>query len=161
MTKAGDTAAPQRTNAISRQLEDELIIYDSETHRAYSLNHTAAAVWKSCDGKTTIAAMVTRLEETLPGIDKRMLLVTLIGLQKAGLLVKGTFPIDQGSFPSRRDIIRKIGKVAAVALPVITSIVVPTPSMALSCFPLGHPCTRNADCCSGHCGVLGLSTVCL
>ena len=161
MKRTRDFAAPQRTNALSRQLEDELIVYDLETHQAHSLNPTAAAVWRCCDGKTTVAHMIPRLEKELPGIDKRILLITLVELQNGGLLVKSTFSIDQGSSLSRRDVIRKIGKAAAVALPVVTSIVVPTPSMALSCFPLGHACTRNSDCCSNRCGIIGINLVCL
>jgi hypothetical protein len=155
------TVAPQRTNALSQQLEDELIVYNSETHQAHSLNHTAAAVWRSCDGKTAVRDLVTRLEKALPGIDRRILLLTPTELRDAGLLVEGTFSIDQGSSPSRRDMIRKMGKIAAVALPIITSIVVPPSSMALSCFPLGHTCVRNADCCSARCGILGVNLVCL
>jgi hypothetical protein len=38
MKRTRDSAAPQRTNALSRQLEDELIVYDLETHQAHSLN---------------------------------------------------------------------------------------------------------------------------
>jgi hypothetical protein len=149
-------ARPQRTNALSRELEDELIVYNSETHQAHSLNHTAAAVWKACDGKSTVADMATSLEKALPGIDRRLLLVTLIELQAAGLLVKGTFSIDRSNSSSRRDMIRKMGKIAAVALPIVISIVVPTASMALSCLALGKVCTKNSDCCSGRCGILGL-----
>ena len=160
MKSTRDAAKPRRTKALSRQLEGELILYDSETHQAHSLNQTAAAVWKACDGQTTVADMVTNLDKALPGIDKPILVVTLIELQKAGLLANETFSVGQDRSLSRRNAIRKIGKVAAVALPIITSIVVPTPSMALSCFPLSHACTKDADCCSGRCGILGVNLVC-
>ena len=162
MNQTGDALTPQRTNAISRQLDDELIVYDAESHQAHSLNHTAATVWKSCNGKTKVAEMVAKLQKVLPGIDNRILLVTLIKLQEAGLLTEGASSSrSQVGFPSRRDVIRKMGKAVAVALPVVTSIVVPTPSMALSCFPLGHTCTKNSDCCSNRCGLVGIKLVCL
>jgi hypothetical protein len=149
MKKTDDSATPKHTNAISRQLEDELIVYDLETDRAHSLNQTAGEVWKLCDGKTTVAEMVTRLEPMFPGIDNQVLLVTLVELQKAGLLEKTSFSQSQGSSRSRRDILRKIGKLAVVAVPVVTSIVVPTPSMAASCSSqIGHPCTTNGQCCN-------------
>jgi len=128
MNKTGNAPAPQRTSTISRQLDDELIVYDAETHRAHSLNHTAAVVWESCDGKTTVAGMLRTFQKTVLGIDDRILFATLIQLQKAGLLIEGTFPpSDEVSSLSRRNLIRKIGKAAAVALPIATSIIVPTP----------------------------------
>ena len=156
MKETDDFATPKHTNAISRQLEDELIVYDLETDHAHSLNHTAAEVWKLCDGKTAIAEMVMRLEPLLPGIDNQILLVTLVELRKAGLLEKTSFSLDQRSSRSRRDILRKIGRLAVVALPVVTSIVVPTPSMAASCFQLGHTCTTNGQCCPPLRCVLGV-----
>ena len=158
MNKTGDSATPKRVSAMSRQVGDELIVYDSETHQAHCLNYSATAVWKSCDGQTTVSEMVATVQKDLPGIDKQILLMALLELQKAGLLVKGTFSTDQHSSLSRRNALRRIGKVAAVALPVVTSLLVPTPSMAASCFPLGHACTRASDCCSGRCG---LSLLCL
>ena len=161
MNRTGDSARPRRANAISRQLDDELIVYDIETYRAHSLNHTCAAVWKSCDGETTVADMLANMGRVLPGVDKRLVVLALIELENAGLLVKETFSVNKKSSQSRRNALQKMGKVAAVALPVITSILVPTPSMALSCFPLGHSCTKNSDCCSGHCGLLGINLACV
>jgi hypothetical protein len=159
MSKTIDTLTPRHTNAISRQLGDELIVYDADTHRAYTLNQTAALVWKSCDGKTKVASMVRQLQKMVLGIDDRILLATLIQLKKSGLLIEGTFPLsDDVRSLSRRNLLRKIGKAAAVAMPIVTSIVVPTPAMAVSCFQLGHLCNKNSDCCSTHC-VLGLCVV--
>jgi hypothetical protein len=158
MNKTGDSATPKRVSALSRQVGDELIVYDSETHQAHCLNYSATAVWKSCDGQTTVSEMVATVQKVLPGIDKQVVFMALLDLQEAGLLVKGTLAIDQHRSLSRRNALRRIGKVAAVALPVVTSLLVPTPSVAASCFPLGHACTRASDCCSGRCG---LSLLCL
>jgi hypothetical protein len=52
---------------------------------------------------------------------------------------------------SRREIIRRIGVGAVVALPLITSLVAPTPAQAATCVPSGQPCTTSAQCCSGLC----------
>jgi Coenzyme PQQ synthesis protein D (PqqD) len=147
MKRVDDSATPKHTNAISRQLQDELIVYDLGTDRAHSLNHTAGEVWKLCDGKTTVPEMVARLDPMLPGIDNQVLLATLVELQKAGLLEKTSFSLSQDSSRSRRDILRKIGKLAVVAVPVVTSIAVPTPAMAASCFQVGHTCNTNGQCC--------------
>jgi hypothetical protein len=38
-------------------------------------------------------------------------------------------------------------------LPVISSIILAPPTAHASppCFPIGHPCTRRGECCSGVC----------
>ena len=46
--RSSDT--PKRVDALSRPLDDELLVYDARTHRGHCLNQTAAAVWKACDG---------------------------------------------------------------------------------------------------------------
>ncbi len=150
---------PKRVDAVSRQFYDELLVYDSRTHRAHCLNQTAAAVWMACDGETTVTEMVRELQYKMTSrIDEEILWMALSKLETAGLLVEGTFLSKQRRCLSRREAMRKMGRVAAIALPVVTSMLVPTPAMALSCFPLGHSCTQNIQCCSGHCG---LSLVCL
>ena len=162
MSRIRSIVKPKRIDALSQQLHDELIIYDAKTHQAHCLNRTATLVWKSCDGVTTVAEMVRSLQETVPGFDKATLLTTLLELQKANLLVEGTLQAEEvGTYVSRRRVIQRVGIVGVVALPVITSIVVPAPAMALSCFPLGHACAKNSDCCSNHCGLLGVNLVCV
>lgn len=153
---------PKRIDAVSRQFYDELLVYDSRADRAHCLNQTAAAVWTACDGKTTVTEMIRELQNKIRSrIDEQILWMALSKLDAAGLLVEGTFSSEQRRSLSRREAMRRIGGAAAIALPLVTSVLVPPPAMALSCFPLGHPCTRDIDCCSHHCGVLGINLVCL
>jgi hypothetical protein len=58
---------------------------------------------------------------------------------------------------SRREVVRALALTAAVAVPVVASIVAPTPAQAASCFPNGSGCETSAECCSGFCnlGVCG------
>jgi hypothetical protein len=64
---------------------------------------------------------------------------------------------------SRRDVLRTLGlgaASAAVAIPVIRSIVVPTAAQAVSCLALGDVCTTNGQCCSNFCDMFGTPHVC-
>ena len=156
-----ESIKPKRLDALSRELLDELLVYDGRTHRGHCLNRTAAAVWRLCDGETTIPGMIRTLQAQVdPGMDEQIVRLALARLKKAGLLADGIASEDTYTI-SRRELMRKIGKITAIALPVVTSMLIPTAARAASCFPLGHGCTLNAQCCSGHCGVLGISVVCL
>jgi hypothetical protein len=52
---------------------------------------------------------------------------------------------------TRRELIRRLGLAAAASLPLVTSIVAPTPAQAASCLPSGQPCTSSLQCCSAVC----------
>ena len=38
---------------VVRELDEEVLVYDLDTHRAVCLNGAAAAVWRLCDGRRT------------------------------------------------------------------------------------------------------------
>ena len=161
MSKTVDSLKPKRKDVLSRQIGNELVVYDTETHQAHCLDKTAAMIWRACDGTTTVIRLVGNVQKRVPQFDRASLLAGLVELQKAGLLTPGSFPDEETGSRSRREIIREVAKAAALALPAIVSILVPTPAMAASCFPLGHACTKNSDCCSGNCGVVGLGHICI
>jgi hypothetical protein len=55
-----------RTDKLSvRQLVEETVIYDLESHKAHSLNAAAAFVWRHCDGLTSIAELARLLHAEL------------------------------------------------------------------------------------------------
>jgi hypothetical protein len=158
-----DAIAPKRIDALARPLDDELMVYDARTHRGHCLNQTAAAVWMACDGRTTITKITRDLQETVnSGIDQRVVWLALTKLENAGLLLKGTAIPDEFRGLSRREALRKIGVAGAIALPVISSVLVPTPVHATSCLAVGQVCSSNLQCCSHNCGLLSLPPhVCL
>jgi hypothetical protein len=140
-----------REDCLWRELDDEVVIYDPERHEGHCLNATAAAVWKLCDGKNSasqIAVIVSR--QFSSQVDKPVVQLALERLADAHLLV---VPASPARHLSRRVAIRRIG-IAAIALPLVTSVVAPTPAHAASCFPDGHACASSAQCCSGLCGLL-------
>jgi len=52
---------------------------------------------------------------------------------------------------NRRQMVRTLGLAAIVAVPLVTSIVAPTPVQAATCLPPGQACTTSAQCCNGLC----------
>ena len=63
MKKGATHFAPNRKDAIVRQLRDEFIVYDKETNHAHCLNSTAADVWKLCDGERSLSEIIHTMEK--------------------------------------------------------------------------------------------------
>jgi hypothetical protein len=112
----------QSTNLILEELQDELLIYDTERNKAFCLNQTAAYVWKHADGKTTVAEMAKRMEQDLEKpMNEQVVWFALDVLSKDGLLATGpALPSAAPGF-SRRDMLQKMG-VGAMAIPVVTAL---------------------------------------
>jgi DNA-binding transcriptional ArsR family regulator len=122
-------------NLLTEELDDELLVYDEHQQLACRLNRTAALVWRSADGKRTVADLVEVLREEVELADEDLVMVTLDRLEENGLIEAGYTRRDaDDARVSRRRFIRRIGVVgtAALALPVVQSIVAPTPAAAQS-----------------------------
>jgi hypothetical protein len=150
---------PKQVDALTREFDDELLVYDIQTFRAHCLNHSAARVWVACDGRTPVSKIL-RDQFSLYGMTEQLVWLALRRLERAGLL-ESTREFQRNNVLSRREGLRKIVVTAGVAVPLVVSMVVPTPTMAASCFPLLHACMHDAQCCSGHCGLSGASLVCI
>src|SRR5438045_66180 len=162
MKAPADPLKPQRINALTRAFYDDLLVYDAQSHRAHSLNKTAAAVWSQCNGDATAPEIARRLESTLQSGSAEALVEMAIGkLRRAGLLVDGEQDQNHPQLLSRRKVLRGIRTAAGVMIPVVATLVLPTPTEAASCFPNLHACSNNGQCCSGHCGLAGINLVCL
>jgi len=146
---------------VVREVEDETLVYDLKRHRAHSLNQTAALVWRWCDGRTTVLEMAQRLqaELRLPA-DEEVVLLALDRLGRSHLLQERVTSKEEAVRVSRRAVARKVAMAAGmtVLLPVVTSIVAPTPAAAATCLATGQSCTQNTQCCSGSC--LGIVFTC-
>ena len=144
----------RRDGIIVRELDSEILIYDTESNKAHCLNDTAALVWKQCDGQSTAAEISRRLSLQLDTIvDERVVWFALKQFSRDNLLEeKVTVPapfIAAGL--NRREMVRVLGLAAVVAVPLVTSIVAPTAVQAATCLPSGSSCTTSAQCCSGLC----------
>ena len=75
---------------IIKELEGEIAVYDERDHRAHELNAAAAAVWKKCDGESSIdeIAEAVAADSELPA-DEGIVHMALDQLSRAGLLEQG------------------------------------------------------------------------
>ena len=140
-----------RTNRlVTRDLGDELLVYDLERHKAYCLNRVAMQVFRHCDGETTIPDMALRIGNALGlSVDEQAIRLGLVRLEKAHLLDD---PVGLTLHSSRREMLRTLGRAAVVVVPLVTSITVPTSAQAATaCKTRGVPCTTDSECCSNDC----------
>ena len=116
---------------VVREVADEVLVYDLQRHQAHCLNRSAASIWQSCDGQTSVVEIARLVgQETKLTMDEAMIWLALDQLGKASLLEEPV-PRPVGILRlSRRDAIRKIGLGTALTLPLVTSVVAPTAIMA-------------------------------
>jgi len=149
------TPQARREGLVVQQLADEVLVYDQERFKAHCLNHTAALVWKHCDGKKTTSEIAQALgHEAGSPVDEELVWLALSQLGKSRLLTEQLMMPDGQARISRRELIRRVGIAAAVALPVVTSIVAPQAAQAINCKTSGQPCTTGPQCCSTVCNAL-------
>lgn len=140
---------------VVRELPDEVLVYDLKTDKAHCLNQSASLTWKHCDGKTTVADMTSILTAALKTqVDEDTIWLALKQLGKARLLEDQLVTPMEKSRLTRREVIRKLGLGAAIAVPVVMSIVAPTAVSAATCTVNGKSCSpngTNSKCCSTCC----------
>ncbi|HEX8116264.1 MAG TPA: PqqD family protein [Pyrinomonadaceae bacterium] len=138
---------------VVRELPEELLVYDLDTHKAVCLNSTAAAVWRLCDGRRTALDIRDSLEKSNGGpVPEEVVWLALEQLSKDKLLdARVPRPAALAGL-TRREMIRRVGLGAAIAIPVVASIVAPTAvEAAASCLPSGTTTSDCAKCCTGTC----------
>ena len=155
---------------VVRDLGDEVVVYELESHRGHCLNRTAALVWRACDGRKTIVTIAAEVGLRLGAApDEDLVRFALGKLRDARLLDPG---IQEARTLTRRQLARRIGEVAL--LPVVVSLLVPRPSEAATCNasscpggvcncagqPNGTSCwdgssCSNWVCCNNSCGPAG------
>jgi hypothetical protein len=117
------------------EVVNELVVYDQERHRAHRLNPTAAWVWRHCDGERTVGDMAALMrQETKAPASDDLIWLALERLDQAHLLESFEGRPDSVADVSRRELIGKL-KVAGlvgILLPVVESLVSPTPAQAQS-----------------------------
>jgi hypothetical protein len=158
------TPRARKEGLLVQELSNEVLVYDLERHKAHCLNPTAALVWKHCDGRTTVSDIVRLLEKSLEtSVDEDVVWCALNQLEKDHLLGdKIAWPVGMERI-SRRELVRRLGIGAAIALPLVTSILAPTTAYAGSTCNTGAPCTTNADCaaaCTSGCTGTAPNKIC-
>ncbi len=137
----------RRDGLFSERLAEETIVYDKVNHTAHTLNSTVAMVWQSADGDQSVNELTQILHSRL-GIpaDRGVVVLALEQLQAAGLLevcigaqpsigVQASSDVEKETeYTSRREVARRlaIAGVSAAMIPLVASVMAPTPAMAAS-----------------------------
>jgi hypothetical protein len=133
---------------IVQELSDEVLVYDLDRHKAHCLNKTAAFVWRQCDGANSVGDIARKLEKEFEAsVDDDIVWGALLQLEKSHLLQERVVQAPGGRKVTRRDLMRKATVAAALALPLVTSIVAPTAAAAVSCLSAEAPCTVGGPLC--------------
>ena len=137
----------RQNGLVIQELPDEVLVYDLDSNKAHCLNQSAAFIWKSCDGSTSVSDIVREFESNGKGkVTEDFVWLAIDQLNENGLLDGGIVPRFQGQ--SRRQVLKTIGLASLVALPVIASLVAPQNAMgavSCSCGTAGD-CTLKASC---------------
>lgn len=133
------------------RLRDETVVYDLQRHRAHCLNATAALVWSYCDGETSVREMTRRLSADLGVVVREEWVWRALGQLERAHLLEGAVEPPRGARLSRRDLLR-MSRVAVGLLPVVASLLAPTPAVAAftckppNCIP-SNGCRPGLDTC--------------
>ena len=153
-------------NIVVQNIGKEILIYDLGSHRAYCLNETLAKIYAACDGKMTFQ----EFKKLHPFTDD-LIFLSLDELKRENLIET----IDDYESPfatlTRREAIKRVGLATSFALPLISSLVVPS---AINAASPTTPCSNTANtpcpfngtftqgiCCDGlRCLDNGFCTTC-
>lgn len=143
----------RKTGLIVKEVDGEILIYDQERNQAHCLNPTAAKIWKYCDGQTTLAAAGASLSRDLDAPIDETLVQYAVDQFAADHLLETEVGMPAFMIPglNRRQMVRTLGLAAAVAVPLVTSIIAPTPAQAATCLPDNSACTDPSQCCTTLC----------
>jgi hypothetical protein len=133
----------RKSGLVIQEVPDETLVYDLESNKAHCLNQTAALVWRSCDGQTSIPEIARLVEEQAGGkVTEDFVWLAIDQLSENNLLEQELRANFDGQ--TRREVIKKIGLATMVGLPIIASLVAPQSVLAAqSC-----RCNNNPQCAS-------------
>ena len=150
----------RKTDLVEQNLNDELLVYDLLTNKAYCLNQTSALVYRLCDGSNSVSDISRKLSVQLKQTVPEDFVWLAVDQFKIDNLLSGTeeMEIDFNGL-SRRQVIRKLGFASMIALPVVCFLVAPTPAAAqsvdCSCINPGNCLTKPSCPSTVNCNPAG------
>src|SRR5687767_12078449 len=119
--KDGEKPVACADDIVVQEIDGEVLIYDLKENKAFCLNHTAALVWRECDGKKNTLEIAKSLEKQLgTTIKEEFVWLAIDQLSKEKLLEKEV--ITEISGLSRREAVKKIGLASMIALPIVAML---------------------------------------
>ena len=154
MNNSQQRPVARKEGLVIQEMPDEVLVFDLETNKAHCLNQTAAFVWKACNGTNSVADITQSFgNQSGKPVDENLVWLAIDQLNENNLLAEKL----QANFggQSRREVIKKIGLAAVIALPIVSSLVAPTAALAVACSGTDNtPCVGNGvpgRCCGGNC----------
>ena len=150
------------SDILVQQLENELLVYDLKTNKAFCLNETSAMIYQLCDGAKTTADISNLMSRKLKTpVPKDFISLALDSFKKEDLLEESErIEIDFNGL-TRRQVIKQVGLASLIALPIVSSVVAPSAVLAFSCVTSGNPapgaiitCTSSGiGACNSSCNL--------
>jgi hypothetical protein len=129
-----DKPRVRQSGLLSENMHRERVIYDNGNKKVHHLNPTMTWVWDRCDGSRTLDELIAALHSETGCDDARGLIVSgLKQLTAANLLEPGS--VDLTTLEDERSTVSRRAAVVAgisMAVPIMTSILAPTPAAAKS-----------------------------
>src|SRR6266581_6415040 len=147
-----ETPRLREDGLVVQELPEEVLVYDLARHEAHCLSPLAAAIWRACDGRTTVGEIARRVPgPTGRPLEADVVRLTLDRLAKARLLEGEMAARPRLSHHSRRELLRKAAAIGGLS---VLSLSAPTAALAVSCLPAGScvdkTCFNGAQrCCAG------------
>lgn len=140
----------RQNQLVVRELGDETLVYDLERDMAHCLNRVAADVWKCCDGERSVAEIARLVtNEAISPVDEQVVWYALEQLGNDHLLQESVTPPSAAAGLTRRELLKRVGVTAAVAVPVISSLSAPAAQANVSCVPQNGMCgSGTGECCA-------------
>jgi hypothetical protein len=103
-------------NVVKINSQGEVLLFDSETRRSFSLNKPAAIIFSHCNGTTLFSYLSRRYQ-----LSEDLIYFTLDELQKENLLAETSY-ISPFAEMERSEILRRIKNNSAINIPKITAL---------------------------------------
>ena len=124
---------------IVESLRDELVVFDRRTNKAHLLDARAAAIWRAAENGCSMDDVAGVVEGKTIEEKRTVAQLGVSDLERAGLLMS-----DLPAMP-RRGLLKTLGTAAIV--PMVISILAPSPAAAASNVAAGAPCVFGTDTC--------------
>jgi len=143
--KSSQVPVARKEGLVIQEMPEEVLVYDLDTNKAHCLNQTAAFVWKSCDGRNSVAD-ITKLvgDDSGNAVPEDLVWLAIDQLSEKNLLANNLKADFNGT--TRREVIKKIGLAAVIGLPLVASLTAPTSVLAATSCTC--PSGTDTDCTS-------------